>query len=110
VLYHSFIKRASELSGAADLKTFAEQWIFCDGYPLLHCEFVFNRKKHATELRVTQRQHTRPGDLGLKFSGQLVIRIHEVSIPFMLNIDRDNCYVITLAFVLVMMYDRSIGR
>jgi len=72
-------RHASELSAIPDLKTFFEQWVYCDGYPLLTCKFVFNRKKHATELVVKQTQHTRPGDLGLRFQGSVIIRIHESS-------------------------------
>ncbi len=89
----SFLELARELSHDSELKQFFDQWVYCDGSARVRVDFRFNKKKHQTDLMVTQEQvqkdntplsswanntHTTADGLSLHFTGALLFRIHEV--------------------------------
>ena len=50
---HNFLRMCRKVSGA-DLRGFAEQWIYAAGCPRFHINATFNRKRMAVELAIKQ--------------------------------------------------------
>ncbi|KAI6112477.1 hypothetical protein EDD16DRAFT_1167057 [Pisolithus croceorrhizus] len=84
---HSFLRTCRKVSGA-DLRTFAEQWIYGSGCPAFGFTATFNRKKMAVEITMRQdapayRAHEHSGVSKMLFKpvpffeGQMTVRIHE---------------------------------
>ncbi|KAI6012544.1 hypothetical protein F5J12DRAFT_818579 [Pisolithus orientalis] len=84
---HSFLRTCRKVSGA-DLRTFAEQWIYGSGCPAFGFTATFNRKKMAVEITMRQdapayraHEHNAVSKTLLKpvpfFEGQMTVRIHE---------------------------------
>ncbi len=48
------IRQAIRASSEQDMKTFFDLWVFGDGYPQVKAVFNFNRKKHVTEIVISQ--------------------------------------------------------
>lgn len=67
------LKSVKKMTGK-DLRAFADQWIFGSGAPMFTCSFLYNRKKSSIDLDLRQ---TTPGHPGKKYSGTLLIRVHE---------------------------------
>lgn len=59
-----FLKVVKRMTGK-DMTTFAEQWIFGIGGPILSCSFLYNRKKSTIDLDLKQ---STPGQPNKKFS------------------------------------------
>lgn len=85
---HNFLRMCRKVSGA-DLRGFAEQWIYAAGCPRFHIAANFNRKRMAVELAIkqespayqyyeqaewTEKVNLRPINV---FEGQMTVRIHE---------------------------------
>ena len=85
---HNFLRMCRKVSGA-DLRGFAEQWIYAAGCPRFFITATFNRKRMAVELSIKQESPAyiayvqgdwtdkvalRPVQL---FEGQMTVRIHE---------------------------------
>lgn len=85
---HNFLRMCRKVSGA-DLRGFAEQWIYSAGCPRFHIAANFNRKRMAVELAIKQEspaaQYAETCDWSEKvnlkpiniFEGQMTVRIHE---------------------------------
>lgn len=68
-----FLKNIKKMTGK-DMRTFADHWIFGSGAPLFSCSFAYNRKKSSIEVDLKQ---STPGHPGKRYSGSLLIRVHE---------------------------------
>ena len=49
-----FLRICKKVSGATDLKAFADQWIYASGCPAFTVKATFNRKKMAVEMTISQ--------------------------------------------------------
>lgn len=67
-----FLKMIRRLTGA-DLRPFADRWIYGRGCPDFSCGFWFNRKKHVIEFAL--KQNKSPAG---RISGSITLRAHEL--------------------------------
>lgn len=78
---HHFLKQCTKTGGAvADLKEFANQWIFGAGIPCFQFRFQVNRRKQVVEVQMVQFNRSfvakNPSATRI-FSGAFTIRMHE---------------------------------
>ena len=84
---HSFLRTCKKVSGA-DLRQFADQWIYGSGCPRFLCTATFNRKKLLIEMHVRQEspaylyaqahpENALASNPVPLWEGQMTVRIHE---------------------------------
>lgn len=67
------VKSVKKMTGK-DMRSFADQWIFGSGAPSFSCSFLHNRKRSTIEVDLSQWTPNQPSK---KYSGSLLIRVHE---------------------------------
>ncbi|ORY44436.1 zincin [Rhizoclosmatium globosum] len=73
-----FFKVCRKISASAELKSFADQWIFGSGCPIFRLAFKFNRKKLVVEVTMLQENTNRNHPTATKkFTGPFTVRVHE---------------------------------
>ncbi|KAJ3005472.1 UNVERIFIED_CONTAM: hypothetical protein HDU68_004599, partial [Siphonaria sp. JEL0065] len=73
-----FFKVCRKISASAELKSFADQWIFGSGCPKFKLGFKFSRKKLVVEITIHQDNTNKNHPTATKkFTGPFIVRVHE---------------------------------